>query len=175
MAKKLQKGQRFDFNDFLNQLEQMKKMGGMQSMLNKLPMIGQIPAKAASLMDEKVLVKMEAIIHSMTEKERLFPALLNNASRKQRISRGSGTSPQDIAKLLKQFTQMEKMLKKLKGDKMMKRLNQMQDQLPPIGKGNFKGILLYPRQFSRQYIKDLPAVSAAESWFSMSLPSSAWA
>ncbi len=103
MAKKLQKGQRFDFNDFLNQLDQMKKMGGMQSMLNKLPMMGQIPAKAASLMDEKVLVKMEAIIHSMTEKERLFPALLNNASRKQRISRGSGTSPQDIAKLLKQF------------------------------------------------------------------------
>lgn len=137
MAKKLQKGQRFDFNDFLEQLEQMKKMGGVQSMLSKLPMMGQIPAKAASLMDEKLLVKMEAIIHSMTEKERMFPALLNNGSRKQRIAKGSGTTPQDIARLVKQFTQMEKMLKKFKGEKMMKRLQQMQDQLPPEWQGKF--------------------------------------
>lgn len=137
MAKKLQKGQRFDFNDFLTQLEQMKKMGGMQSMLSKLPTMGQIPAKAAALTDEKLLVKMEAIIRSMTERERVFPALLNNASRKQRIVKGSGTTPQDISRLLKQFTQMEKMLKKFKGDKMMKRLHQMQDQLPPEWQGKF--------------------------------------
>lgn len=135
MAKKLQKGQRFDFNDFLAQLEQMKNMGGMQSMLSKLPMLGSIPGKAAALMDDKLLIKMEAIIRSMTEKERLFPALLNNASRKQRIASGSGSTPQDIAKLLKQFMQMEKMLKKLKSNKMMKRLHQIQDQLPPGWQG----------------------------------------
>lgn len=136
MAKKLQKGQRFDFNDFLSQLEQMKKMGGMQSMLSKLPMMGQIPAKAASLMDDKLFVKMEAIIRSMTEKERLFPALITNSgSRKQRVSKGSGTSLQDVAKFLKQFVQMEKMLKKFQGNKMAKRLAQMQDQLPPEWQG----------------------------------------
>ena len=132
MAKKLQKGQRFDFNDFLMQLEQMKKMGGMQSMLSKLPTMGQLPAKAQALMDDKLFVKMEAIIHSMTEKERMFPALITNSgSRKQRVSKGSGTTPQDIARLLKQFTQMEKMLKKFQGNKMAKRLQQMQNQLPP--------------------------------------------
>jgi signal recognition particle subunit SRP54 len=136
MAKKMQKGQRFDFNDFLAQLEQMKKMGGMQSMLSKLPMMGQIPAKAAALMDDKLFVKMEAIIRSMTEKERIFPALINNSgSRKQRVAKGSGTTPQDIAKFLKQFTQMEKMLKKFQGNKMAKRLQQMQGQLPPEWQG----------------------------------------
>lgn len=138
MAKKLQKGQRFDFNDFLTQLEQMKKMGGMQSMLSKLPAMGQIPAKAAALMDDNLFVKMEAIIRSMTEKERLFPALITNSgSRKQRVAKGSGTSVQDIAKFLKQFAQMEKMLKKFQGNKMMKRMQQMQDQLPPEWQGKF--------------------------------------
>lgn len=131
MAKKLQKGARFDFNDFLTQLEQMKKMGGVQSMLSKLPMMGQIPAKAAAFMDDKLFIKMEAIIRSMTEKERLFPALITNSgSRKQRVARGSGTTPQDISKFLKQFVQMEKMLKKFQGQKMAKRLQQMQGQLP---------------------------------------------
>lgn len=139
MAKKLQKGARFDFNDFLTQLEQMKKMGGMQSMLSKLPMMGnQIPAKAAALMDDKLFVKMEAIIRSMTEKERLFPALITNSgSRKQRVAKGSGVTIQDIAKFLKQFAQMEKMLKKFQGNKMMKRLQQMQDHLPPEWQGKF--------------------------------------
>ncbi|MBS0350758.1 MAG: signal recognition particle protein [Proteobacteria bacterium] len=138
MAKKLQKGQRFDFNDFLDQLEQMKKMGGVQSMLSKLPMMGQLPAKAAALMDEKLFIKMEAIIRSMTEKERLFPALITNSgSRKQRVAKGSGTSPQDIARFLKQFTQMEKMLKKFQGNKMAKRLQQMQGQLPPEWQDKF--------------------------------------
>ncbi len=130
MAKKLKKGQRFDYNDFLTQLEQMKKMGGMQSVLSKLPMMGQIPAKAASLMDDKLLKKLAAIIQSMTEKERMFPALLNH-SRKVRITKGSGTTLQEIAKLQKQFLQMEKMLKKMQGNKLQKRMQQMQNQLPP--------------------------------------------
>ena len=84
-------------------------------------------------MDEKITMKMEAIISSMTKKEKKFPALLNG-SRKQRIAKGSGTTLQDVSKLLKQFAQMQKMLKRFGGNKMEKRMKQMQqfrDQLPP--------------------------------------------
>ena len=136
IAKKLQKGQRFDFNDFLSQLLQMKKMGGIQALMSKLPMGGQIPKAKEALLDEKSLTKMEAIINSMTEKERMFPALLNQ-SRKNRITQGSGTTIQDLSKLLKQFAQMEKMLKRFKGNKMMKRMQQMQNQLPPEWRDKF--------------------------------------
>ena len=130
IAKKLKKGKRFNFNDFLSQLQQMKKMGGMKSLMSKLPGMGQMPPKAKAMMDDGLFVKMEAIIHSMTKKERKFPALLNG-SRKRRISTGSGTTIQDVNKLLKQFTQMQKMLKRFKGDKMAKRMKQLQSQLPP--------------------------------------------
>lgn len=132
IAKKIQKGKRFDFNDFLSQLEQMKKMGGMKSMLDKLPggLGGKMPLPAKNMLDDKLMVKMEAIIQSMTKKEKQFPALLNG-SRKKRIANGSGTQMQDVNKLLKQFTQMQKMLKKFKGNKMQKQLKQMQHQLPP--------------------------------------------
>lgn len=130
IAKKLKKGKRFDFNDFLTQLEQMKKMGGMKSLLGKLPGTGQLPKGAAAMMDDKLLIKMQAIIQSMTFKERRFPALING-SRKRRIANGSGTQIQDVNKLLKQFVQMQKMMKRMKGDKMMKRMKNMQGQLPP--------------------------------------------
>ncbi|MFW0094662.1 MAG: signal recognition particle protein [Coxiella endosymbiont of Haemaphysalis qinghaiensis] len=129
IAKKLKKGKSFDFDDFLTQLHQMEKMGGMQSLLGKLPGIGQLPKGVAAFMDDKLLIKMQAIIQSMTHKERHFPSLING-SRKRRISVGSGTTLQDVNKLLKQFTQMQKMTKRMKGDKMMKRLKKMQDQLP---------------------------------------------
>ncbi len=133
IAKKLQSGKRFDFNDFLSQLNQMKKMGSMQSLLDKIPGFAKIPKGAAEMMDDKIMVKMEAIILSMTQKERRFPALING-SRKQRIAKGSGTTLQDIGKLLKQFMQMQKMLKRFGGNKMEKRMKQLQqfkDQLPP--------------------------------------------
>lgn len=133
MAKKLQSGKRFDFNDFLSQLNQMKKMGSMQSIMDKLPGFAKIPKGAAAMMDDKIIVKMEAIIFSMTQKERRFPALING-SRKQRIAKGSGTTLQDISKLLKQFEQMQKMLKRFSGNKMekqMRQLEQFKDKLPP--------------------------------------------
>src|SRR3990167_401326 len=133
IAKKLQKGKRFDFNDFLSQLHQMKKMGSMQSLMDKLPGFAKVPKGASAMMDDKVIVQMEAIILSMTQKERRFHALING-SRKQRIAKGSGTSLQDIGKLLKQFAQMQKMLKRFSGNKMekrMKQLEQFRDQLPP--------------------------------------------
>ncbi|MCH9769841.1 MAG: signal recognition particle protein [Gammaproteobacteria bacterium] len=131
LAKKIKKGKRFDFNDFLSQLNQMKKMGGLQSLMAKLPGAGAgLPKGAAAMLDDKLLVRMESIIGSMTPKERHFPALING-SRKRRIANGSGNSIQDVNKLLKQFTQMQKMLKRMKGNKMLKRMQGMKDQLPP--------------------------------------------
>ena len=100
---------------------------------DKMPGFAKIPKNAAEMMDDKVIVKMEAIILSMTAKERRFPALING-SRKQRIAKGSGTAMQDIGKLLKQFTQMQKMLKRFGGNKMekqMRQLEQYKDRLPP--------------------------------------------
>ncbi|MBW5802608.1 signal recognition particle protein [Coxiella endosymbiont of Ornithodoros amblus] len=129
IAKKLQKGKRFDFDDFLTQLQQMKKIGGMQSLLGKLPSMGQFPKGASAFLDDKLLVRMQAIIQSMTLKERRLPALING-SRKRRISKGSGTALQDVNKLLKQFVQMQKIMKHIKGDKMMKRFKQMQGKIP---------------------------------------------
>lgn len=130
MAKKLSKGKRFDFNDFLSQLQQMKNMGGIKSLLGKLPGLPQIPKAAMNMVDDKKMSKMEAIIKSMTLKERRFPALISG-SRKRRIAAGSGNTIQDVNQLLKQFTQMQKMLKRFKGDKMMKRMKHLQGNLPP--------------------------------------------
>lgn len=121
ITQKLKKGKPFDFDDFLMQLHQIKKMGGMQSLLARLPGMGQLPKGVSAFMDDKLLVKMQAIIQSMTAKERRFPNLINGL-RKQRISGGSGTTLQDVNKLLKQFTQMQKMMKRMKGNKMMKRI-----------------------------------------------------
>jgi signal recognition particle subunit SRP54 len=129
IAKKLKKGKQFDFDDFLGQIQQLKKMGGMQSLVSKLPGVSQLPKGASALMDDKLIVKMEAIVHSMTLKERRFPTLING-SRKRRIADGSGNTIQDVNKLLKQFTQMQKMMKRMKGDKMMKRLKHMKGQIP---------------------------------------------
>ena len=132
IGKKLQSGKRFDFNDFLTQLQQMKKMGSMKSLIEKMPGFAQAKAQAG-MMDDKGITQMEAIVLSMTEKERRFPALING-SRKQRIAKGSGTTIQDIAKLLKQFEKMQKMLKRFGGNKMEKQLKQLQqhkDKLPP--------------------------------------------
>lgn len=129
IAKKLQKGKQFDFDDFLAQLQQMKKMGGMKSLLDKLPSMNYPPKGTAALFDDKLLIKMQAIIQSMTPKERHFPDLLNG-SRKRRISTGSGATLQDINKLLKQFTQAQKIMKHMKGEKMQKYLKKMQDKIP---------------------------------------------
>lgn len=133
ITKKLQAGKRFDFNDFLTQLHQMKKMGSMQSILDKIPSFANVPKATTDIMDDASLVKMEAMILSMTQKERRFPALING-SRKQRITKGSGTTMQDIGKLLKQFEKMQKMLRRFGGNKMEKRMKQLQqykDHLPP--------------------------------------------
>jgi len=112
LAKKIQKGQ-FDLDDLANQLKQMRKMGGMEGLMGMLPGVGKLKdqMKQANL-DEGLLKRQEAIISSMTPKERQNPKLIH-ASRKQRIAKGSGTSVQEVNKLLKQYQTMAKMMKKV--------------------------------------------------------------
>ncbi|OGO95503.1 MAG: signal recognition particle protein [Coxiella sp. RIFCSPHIGHO2_12_FULL_44_14] len=136
IAKKIKKGLHFDFNDFLVQLQQTKKMGGLEFLLSKLPKAGTLPKRATSLLDNKAVSRMEAIIQSMTLRERSFPALING-SRKQRIAQGSGSSIQEVNKLLKQFTHMQKMMKRMQGDKMLKHMKRLQGQLPSELLGRF--------------------------------------
>jgi len=112
LAGKLKKGQGFDLEDFRDQLRQMSKMGGIGSMLDKLPGMANIPAAVKQQVNDKELVKLEAIINSMTIKERQRPDIIKG-SRKKRIASGSGTQIQDVNRLLKQFTQMQKMMKKM--------------------------------------------------------------
>ncbi|ASQ47128.1 signal recognition particle protein [Legionella clemsonensis] len=111
LAKKLKKGKGFDLEDFKQQLLQMDKMGGITGMVSKLPGIGQLPQKAMSQINDKAMAQTIAIINSMTPKERRIPKIIVG-SRKKRIALGSGTQIQDVNRLLKQFEQMQKMMKK---------------------------------------------------------------
>jgi len=104
----------FTFEDFLDQLQQIKKMGPLQQVLGMIPGINRAPASAQ--VDDKALVRIEAIIQSMTREERRRPKLING-SRRQRIARGSGTSVQDVNRVLKQFTEMQRMMSRLAGSK----------------------------------------------------------
>lgn len=101
---------KFDLNDMLDQFAQMKKMGGAAGLLSMLPGGSQINPDD---IDEKIFVRMEAIIQSMTPAERAKPAIIN-PKRKRRIAAGSGTRVEDVNKLLKQYEQMSKMLKQIK-------------------------------------------------------------
>ncbi len=114
MARKMQKGQ-FDLNDLSEQLGQMSKLGGMSSILGMLPGIGKMKKQIeAAGMDDGIFLRQQAIISSMTKKERAVPKLLN-ASRKKRVAAGSGSSVQEINKLLKMHRQMADMMKKMGG------------------------------------------------------------
>ncbi len=111
LAKKLKKGKSFDLEDFKQQLLQMNTMGGISGMMSKLPGIGQLPQQAMQQVNDKSMAQTIAIINSMTPKERRVPKIIVG-SRKKRIAQGSGTQIQDVNKLLKQFEQMQKMMKK---------------------------------------------------------------
>lgn len=140
LAKKVQKGKGFDLADFRDQLQQMKNMGGMMGLMDKLPGMGQLPAGIKDQMDDRVTVQMEAIINSMTPGERAHPDIIKG-SRKRRIAAGSGTQIQDVNRLLKQFTQMQKMMKKMRGKGgMRKMMSQMKGMMPPGGGGGFGGM-----------------------------------
>ena len=109
--------QELTLEDFLSQMQQMKKMGGLQSMLSMLPGANKLQDVE---IDENALKKPEAIIRSMTPRERRNPGILN-ASRRKRIAAGSGTTVQDVNALIRQFDQAKDMMKKMMGSKMMRK------------------------------------------------------
>ena len=113
LVKKIKRGKGFDLSDFRDQIQQMNKMGGMGDMLDKMPGMSGLSQVAEQNMANKQFGQMEAIINSMTPKERRSPDILNG-SRKRRITQGSGTQLQDLNRLLKQHKQMQKMMKKMK-------------------------------------------------------------
>ena len=116
-AKKIKKGRGFDLEDFKEQIAQMKNMGGVANIMDKMPGMGALPAGGAGMVDDSQFWRMEAIINSMTMRERAHPDILNG-SRKRRITQGSGTQIQDLNRLLKQHKQMQKLMKKMKSGNM---------------------------------------------------------
>lgn len=135
LAKKVKSGKGFDLEDFRDQLVQMKSMGGMMGLMDKLPGMGNMSEQVKGQMDDKVTIRMEAMINSMTPAERQRPEIIKG-SRKRRIAAGSGTQIQDVNKLLKQFTQMQKMMKKMSGKGgMQKMMRSMKGMMPPGGGG----------------------------------------
>jgi signal recognition particle subunit SRP54 len=134
LALKVKKGKGFDLQDFKEQLEQMRNMGGMMSMMDKMPGMGNMKAKIKDQANDKQFTQMEAIINSMTPGERERPDVIKG-SRKRRIAAGSGTQIQDVNKMLKQFMQMQKMMKKMGGGGMQKMMRGMGGMMPPGGMG----------------------------------------
>ncbi|MES9850732.1 MAG: signal recognition particle protein [Candidatus Thiodiazotropha sp. L084R] len=132
LAKKLQKGKGFDLDDFREQMQQMSNMGGMSGLLDKMPGMGELPDHVKNQVDDKQIGRLIAIINSMTPQERAFPAVIKG-SRKRRIASGSGTQVQDVNKMLKQFTQMQKMMKKMKGGGMKKMMRGLGGKFPGGG------------------------------------------
>lgn len=129
LAKKVAQGNKFTLEDFQAQLVQMQNMGGMSSMLDKLPGMSNLPDMVKDQVNDKSTGRMLAVISSMTIKEKRYPQLIKG-SRKRRIANGSGTSIQDVSKLLKQYNQMQKMMRKFKGKGMMKMMQKLGGKMP---------------------------------------------
>jgi len=122
LEEKLRKAQ-FTFEDFLDQLQQIKKMGSLSQMMGMIPGMNKLPANTE--IDEKNLVRVEAIIQSMTAEERVRPSILNG-NRRRRIAIGSGTTVQDVNRLLKQFDEMQRMMKRFGKGNMRRAMKSMQ-------------------------------------------------
>jgi signal recognition particle subunit SRP54 len=129
LADKFKKGKDFDLEDFKSQLTQMKKMGGIASLADKLPAQLTNMAQSSPELQEKALRRTEAIINSMTPLERRKPELLK-ASRKRRIASGAGVQVQEVNRLLAQFEQMQKMMKMMRGGNLGKMMRNMKGMLP---------------------------------------------
>ncbi|AJC15015.1 signal recognition particle protein [Pandoraea sputorum] len=130
LADKVKKGGDFDLNDFKAQIGQMKKMGGLSSLMDKLPAQFQAAASQTNMdQAEKQVRRMEGIINSMTPAERAKPELIK-ASRKRRIAAGAGVQVQEVNRMLNQYDQMRTMMKKLKGGGMMKMMRSMKGMMP---------------------------------------------
>jgi signal recognition particle subunit SRP54 len=129
LADKFKKGKAFDLEDFRAQLTQMKKMGGISSLADKLPAHVTNMAQASPELQERALARTEAIINSMTPLERRKPELLK-ASRKRRIAAGAGVQVQEVNRLLAQFEQMQRMMKMMRGGNLAKMMRHMKGMLP---------------------------------------------
>jgi len=129
LTKKLSRGKGFDLADFRDQLIQMEKMGGLSSLMDKLPGMGQLPEAAKAQLENKQTPHLIAIINSMTPQERVNPDIIRG-SRKRRIASGSGTQVQEVNRLLKQFTQTQKMMKRLGKGGVQKMMQGLKGKLP---------------------------------------------
>lgn len=135
LVDKFKSGQDFDFDDFREQIVQMRNMGGMVHMLDKLPGMSSLPDEVKDKMDDKIIYRKEAIINSMTKKERRNPEIIK-ASRRKRIADGAGVDVSEVSKLIKEFTQMQHLMKRLKSKGgIRKMLNLVKDLMPAAGFG----------------------------------------
>ena len=129
LAQKLRKGKGFDLEDFRDQLLQMERMGGVAGLVDKLPGMNQLPAEALSQANDVQMKRLVAIINSMTPTERRDPDVIRG-SRKRRIANGSGTQVQDVNRLLKQFDQMQRMMKQLRKGGLQRMLSGLRGRMP---------------------------------------------
>ena len=130
LVKKMKSGKGFDLNDFKEQIGQMRKMGGIASLLDKLPaQFGQMAQQAGGAVDDKAIRRIEGVINSMTPGERAKPELIK-ASRKRRIATGAGVQVQEVNRLLNQFEQSQKMMKMMSKGGMAKMMRGMKGMLP---------------------------------------------
>ncbi len=132
IAEKVKKGQGFDLEDYRQQIGQMRKMGGVSALVDKLPaQLARAAQSSRMQMDEKQLRRVEGIINSMTPAERMRPEILK-ASRKRRIAAGAGVPVQEVNRLLKQFDQMQKTMKMMKGGKLARMMRGMKGFMPGV-------------------------------------------
>ena len=136
LARKIKKGKGFHLEDFKEQLKQMQNMGGVTSIMDKIPGMGALPPSASGMVGDSQFRRMEVIINSMTMRERVNPEILNG-SRKRRIIQGSGTQIQDLNRLLKQHKQMQKVMKKMKGGNMANMMRGLGGMQGPAGGSGF--------------------------------------
>ncbi len=132
MAQKIKSGQGFTFEDFKDQIAQMKKMGGMAGLLDKLPGMGNLSDQIKDKVNDKQIAHMEAIINSMTKKERIRPEIIKG-SRKKRIAMGAGVEVHEVNQLLRQFDMMQKMMKKMGKGGMRKMAGAMKGLMGGMG------------------------------------------
>jgi signal recognition particle subunit SRP54 len=131
LAAKLKRGKGFDLEDFRGQIQQMQKMGGLASLVDKLPaQLAQAAASSPRLADGRALARIEGIINSMTPAERAAPELIK-ASRKRRIAAGAGVPVQEVNRLLNQFGEMQKMMKQMQKGGLARMLRAMKGLVPP--------------------------------------------
>ena len=130
LADKLKRGKGFDLDDFKQQIAQMRKMGGLSSMIDKLPaQLAQAAQAQSADMGEKQMRRIEGIINSMTRQERTHPELMK-ATRKRRVAAGAGVQVQEVNRMLKQFEQMQKMMKQMQKGGMAKMMRGMKGMIP---------------------------------------------